>query len=254
MSLEVKQNILTELEQLPLIDPHTHINPHSAASTTLADIMGYHYYTELAHSAGLPKARIEEPGIDPKEKVGRLVEKLGDLDNTTQLSWLIEIAQEFFEFEDEKITSSNWEKLYDTALAKMSESDWEQQVLKQSKLEQVYLTNDFDDPLEGFDTNLYVPCLRTDDLVFHFTKQTTRERLAKATGVEVGNAATLKDAIGKLFAHFTSNNARACAISLPPTFSPQQVSVASVEPVLKQVLAGNAVSVDEANTLSCFIF
>ncbi|MEZ6048580.1 MAG: glucuronate isomerase [Planctomycetaceae bacterium] len=254
MSLQVKQNILAELEQLPLIDPHTHINPHSAASSTLADIMGYHYYTELAHSAGLPKSRIEEKGIDPKEKVGRLVEQLGDLDNTTQLSWLIEIAREFFGFQDEKITTENWEKLYDTALAKMNEPDWEQQVLKQSKLEQVYLTNEFDDPLAGFDTDLYVPCLRTDDLVFHFAKPTTRERLAKATGVEAGTAASLKTAIGKLFTHFTSNNARACAISLPPSFSPQRVEAAVIDSILNKVSANSELSCDEANQLSCFIF
>ncbi|MCA9042419.1 MAG: glucuronate isomerase [Planctomycetaceae bacterium] len=254
MSQQVKQNILSELEQLPLIDPHTHINPHSAASTTLADIMGYHYYTELAHSAGLPKERIEEEGLAPKDKVGRLVEKLDDLDNTTQLSWLIEIAQEFFGFQDEKITPDNWENLYDTALAKMSEDDWEQQVLKQSKLDQVYLTNEFDDPLAGFDTQLYVPCLRTDDLVFHFTKSATRERLAKATGVEAGNAASLKEAIGKLFKHFTENNARACAISLPPTFSPQKVESTSIDPILKKVTDKSELSGTEANSLSCFIF
>ena len=79
MSKQLQDRLFNELEQLVLIDPHTHINPHSAASTTLADIMGYHYYTELAHSAGLPKSQIEEPGLDPKEKVGRLVSKLDDL-------------------------------------------------------------------------------------------------------------------------------------------------------------------------------
>ena len=65
----------------------------SPAATTLADILGYHYYTELAHSAGMPKARIEEPGLAPKEKVGRLVEYLAPLENTIQSSWLIEMAQ-----------------------------------------------------------------------------------------------------------------------------------------------------------------
>ena len=45
---------------------------------------------------------------------------------------------------------------------------------RQSKLEQVFLTNDFDDPLEGFDTNRYIPCLRTDDLVFHLAKPEVR--------------------------------------------------------------------------------
>jgi glucuronate isomerase len=220
MSTQLQQRIFDELESLVLIDPHTHINPHAPASTTLADILGYHYYTELAHSTGLPKSQIEDPGIGPKEKVGRLVEKLADLDNCIQVSWLVEMCREFFGFEDERITPRNWESLYEAAERKMAEPDWEQQCLRQSRLEAVFLTNDFDDPLEGFDTARYIPCLRTDDLVFKLDQPRVRERLAKATGVEVGDAASLRKAIGRLFEHFVRHGARACAISLPPWFEP----------------------------------
>ncbi|MDF1745039.1 MAG: glucuronate isomerase [Gimesia sp.] len=254
MSEQLSARIFAELESLVLIDPHTHINPHAAASTTLADIMGYHYYTELAHSAGLAKELIEEPGISPKEKVGRLVTQLGDLDNTIQVSWLLDICKEFFGFEDEAITESNWEKLYDTAAEKMAQPDWEQQVLKQSGLEQVFLTNDFDDPLEGFDTNLYIPCLRTDDLVFHLSKSETRERLAKSTQMDIGCASTLREAIGKLFTHFTSKGARACAISLPPDFSPVAVTADQADSVVRSLYAGSELSCEESRTVSQFVF
>nr|WP_261343631.1 glucuronate isomerase [Gimesia aquarii] len=254
MTEQLNKRIFDELESLVLIDPHTHINPHSAASTTLADIMGYHYYTELAHSAGLAKESIEEPGIDPKEKVGRLVTQLGDLDNTIQLSWLMDICSEFFDFQDETITESNWEYLYDTAAEKMAQSDWEQQVLKQSGLERVFLTNDFDDPLEGFDTKLYIPCLRTDDLVFHLTKNETRERLGKATQVDIGCASTLREAIGELFEHFTSNGARACAISLPPDFSPVSVTADQVDSTVRSLFAGDDLNSEESKLVSQFVF
>ena len=63
MSAQLKQRVLEQLESIVLIDPHTHINPHAAASKTLADIMGYHYYTELAHSAGLDRQALDEPGL-----------------------------------------------------------------------------------------------------------------------------------------------------------------------------------------------
>ena len=33
----------------------------------------------------------------------------------------------------------------------MSQSDWESQVLETSNIEKVFLTNDFDDDLKGFD-------------------------------------------------------------------------------------------------------
>src|SRR5438552_18905758 len=128
MSQELVGRLFHELESIRLIDPHTHINPHAPVSKTLADILGYHYYTELAHSAGMPRGRIEEPGLDPKEKVGRLVEHLGALENTIQSSWLIEMVQEFFGFSYEAITRSNWETLYDRAAKTMSQRDWTRQV------------------------------------------------------------------------------------------------------------------------------
>ncbi len=220
MSQELRNRLFQQLDSLEIIDPHTHINALKPASETLADIMGYHYYTELAHAAGMPRARIEEPGIDPKEKVRRLVENLAPLDNTIQYSWLIEMAQAFFGFEHDRLTPENWEALYDTAARQMAQQDWERQVLAKSRLRGVFLTNDFDDPLQGFDTSVYIPCLRTDDLVFHLGKPEVRQRLEKATGVAVGDGGTLRQALGKLFDHFTQKGARACAISLPPDFAP----------------------------------
>jgi glucuronate isomerase len=220
MSSELRRRLFAELDSLVLIDPHSHINPHAPASKNLADILGYHYFTELAHSAGMPKERIEEPGISPKEKVARLAEYLPRLENTIQYSWFIHLAQEFFDFRDERVTSKNWESLYDTAQKKLDQPDWEEKVLKQSRLESVFLTNDFDDPLEGFDTSRYIPCLRTDDLVFNLATPAVRERFAKATGRELGSIEDLDAGLDILFDRFKKRGARACAISLPPGFAP----------------------------------
>ncbi|MBS0211421.1 MAG: glucuronate isomerase [Planctomycetes bacterium] len=255
MSQALRDRLFAELNALTIVDPHTHINPHAPASQTVADILGYHYYTELAHSAGMPKARIEEPGLDPKEKVRRLVERMGPLDNTIQYSWFIELAREFFGFADDRLTMKNWEALYDGAVKKMSSPDWANQVLKQSRLSAVFLTNDFDDPLTGFDTKVYIPCLRTDDLVFHLAKSEVRARLEKATGIAVGTVAQLKEAIGKLFAHFVAKGAKACAISLPPDFAPSKVSEADAGPALQSVLKqGSHTFDDPRRTVSHFVF
>ena len=254
MSQQLTQDILTELEALRLIDPHTHINPHSAASKTLADIMGYHYYTELAHSAGLAKEQIEEPGLDPKEKVGRLIPWLATIENTAQYSWLLEMCQTFFDFQGDRLDESNWEAVYDSSLQKMSSPGWEQSVLKTSGLDGVFLTNDFDDPLTGFDTKFYIPCLRTDDLVFHLGQTAVRDRLQSSTGVTPGSAAELKRALGVLFERFKAGNARACAISLPPDFSPQHVSDAEADPLVAKVFSGEPLAADEMTSLSCFVF
>ena len=254
MSDNLIAEILEPLQSMRLIDPHTHINPLQPASSTLADILGYHYYTELAHSSGLPRTQIEEPEISPKEKVGRLVPWLAKIENTAQYGWLLEMCQVFFDFGEERITETNWESLYDQSLEKMQTPEWEQTVLERSGLDQVYLTNDFDDQLDGFDTRMYVPCLRTDDLVFHLTKPAVRERLQKSSGVSPGNTVSLKQAIGRLFDHFKARGVRACAISLPPDFSPAAVSNSAADVVIAKAFSGKDLTADETGLLSRFVF
>ena len=238
MSLELRNRIFQQLDSMWLIDPHTHIDPHQPAAKTLADILGYHYYTELAHSAGLPREAIEESGVSPREKTRRLIANLGPVENTVQYSWLVEMAQSLFGFDGDRITPDNWEAVYDASEKLMSSKTWEQDVLRKSRLRRVFLTSNFDDPLEGFDTQLYVPCLRTDDLVFGLGDQAVRDRLERATGVAVHDPAGLRNAVGALFEHFTSRNGRAVAISLPPDFTPARVSPGEAARALDGVLSG----------------
>jgi glucuronate isomerase len=255
MSLDLRRRLFEELDQLVLIDPHTHINALDPASHTLADILGYHYYTELAHSAGMPKSQIEEPGLDPKEKVRRLIENLGPVQNTIQYSWLVEMCQKFFGLQDDRITTANWEPVYDQAARHMAEGNWAQQVLEKSRIEAVFLTNEFDDPLEGFDTDVYIPCLRTDDLVFHLAKPEVRQRLERATGIAPTDARFLRRGIAALFNHFKSRGARACAISLPPDFSPQRVSPARANTALAAVHAeGPAAAEAHRRAIASYVF
>ncbi len=254
MSHDLRKRIFDELDSLTIVDPHTHINALSPSSKTLADVLGYHYYTELAHSAGMPPEHIEQPGLSPKEKVGRLVEGLGPIENTIQYSWLIEMLREFFGFQDERLTKDNWERVFDSSAAKMESPGWAESVLKQSKLSAVFLTNDFDDPLEGFDTKVYIPCLRTDDLVFHLGKPAVRERLERASGVAVRDAATLRSAIGRLFEHFAKKGCRACAISLPPDFSPTKVGAAPADGAISSLLRGEASQGGQQRELSNYVF
>lgn len=254
MSEQLRARLFAELDSIRLIDPHSHIEPQTAASKTLADIMGYHYYTELCHSAGMPREQIEEPGLDPKEKVRRLVERIEPLRNTIQYSWLLELSRAFFDFpEDEQLTTNNWEQLCDTAAKKMAAPNWEQQILDRTNVEAIFLTNQFDDPLTGFDTKRYVPCLRTDDLVFHIGKPEVRGRLEKFTNTTVKDAATLRMVISKLFTHFVSKGARACAISLPPSFAPRACSTADADRAIATLLTKSETG-PHHDTLAQFVF
>jgi glucuronate isomerase len=56
--------------------------------------------------------------------------------------------------------------------------------------------------------------------------------LEKASGIAVGSPSSLRQAIGRLFEHFMSRGARACAISLPPDFTPRKVEESDAKAAL----------------------
>jgi glucuronate isomerase len=211
-------DLYAEIVKIPLIDPHSHIDPHRPTARTLDDILGYHYYTELAHSAGMDRALLAD--APPRERVRSLLAHMDRFDNTVQYGWFLEIARTFLGFTGERLSAADADALWDAAERVFARPDWESEVMRRSNLEKVFLTNDFDDPLTGFDTTRYVPCLRTDDLVFHLDKPPVRQRLARATGEEGRDQVSLQRAVRRLFEHFTAHGAKACAISLPPDFIP----------------------------------
>src|SRR6516225_8779802 len=212
------RELYAEICRIPLIDPHSHIDPHRPVSRSLDDILGYHYYTELAHSAGMSQEPLAKD-VPPRERVRAILGHMDRFDNTAQYGWFLEIARTFLGFEGDRVTAADCDRLCDAAERVFAQPDWEEQVFRKTNLESIFLTNEFDDPLTGFDTKRYVPCLRTDALVFQLELPEVRQRLAKATGVEAGDAAGVRRALRRLFEHFTGKGARACAISLPPDFA-----------------------------------
>ncbi|HEX4146950.1 MAG TPA: glucuronate isomerase [Pirellulales bacterium] len=255
MSDHLRRRLFSELDRVLLVDPHTHIDPRAPAAKNLADILGYHYYTELAHSAGMPKARIEEPGLEPREKVRRLVSWLRECDNTIQLSWLAGMSSALFGLEIETIGPENCDEVFDRAAEAMARPDWAGEIMQRSRLEAVFLTNDFDDPLDDFDTVTYVPCLRTDELLFGLSSATVCDRLQQATGTAVHDPQSLVSAIGKLFEHFVGHGARACAVSLPASFTPARVSPEAAITAFGNVWRqGAQADADARRTLSYFVF
>jgi len=215
-----------ELSRHPHIDPHSHIEPKAAAARGLEDILGYHYFTELAHSAGVPREQIEGEGVPAEPRLDAVVGGLSKFSNTVQHSWLLKIARDLFGFEHAAVTLENWRELDASIRRLTADASWENRVLAESRIEAVFLTNDFDDPLEGFDTERYVPCLRVDELVFHTGKPGVLDRLAGSAGLAISSAADFEEALGKTAARFRERGAKAAAISLPPSFRPAFVEPA----------------------------
>jgi glucuronate isomerase len=245
--------LFNEMARWPIFDPHSHIDPHRPASRNLDEILGYHYYTELAHSAGMPAARVA-PELDPRTRTRNLAASLDRIENTVQYSWLAEIARTFFGSEYDRIGPEMIDELYDRADHEAEGADWDRDVWAKTRLEAVFLTNEFDDPLEGWDTARYVPCLRTDDLVLKLHEPRTVERLRGASGVDVGDYETLRRALGVLFGRFVDRGARACAISLPPDFVPTRPGPKRGSTPLRKAVNGLDLRPDEHDEIRGLVF
>lgn len=242
-----------QMASWPIFDPHSHIDPHRPAARNLDEVLGYHYYTELCHSAGMP-ADLVSPDRTPEERVANLAGWLDRIDNTVQFSWLVEIARVFHQFPHERLDGKTIQDLYRRCDHQADGPAWDRKVWETTRLEAVFLTNDFDDPLDGWDTSKYVPCLRTDDLVLKLHEPRTLERLRSCTNVDVIDFKSLRLALAARFEHFTSRGARACAISLPPDFRPLPATPISAGHALNRALNGLDMRPDEHDEIRTLVF
>jgi glucuronate isomerase len=249
------RELFEQIASWPIYDPHSHIDAHRPASRNLDEVLGYHYYTELAHSAGMPASEVD-PGLDPQQRARNLSRHLQRIDNTVQYSWLMEIARTFFGFEGDRIDADSIDDLYRRAdhTADGSGADWDKNVWEKTNLEAVFLTNDFDDSLEGWDTSKYVPCLRTDDLVLKLHEPRTMQRLMASTNVDVGDIMSLRLAIASLFEYFVERGARACAISLPPDFVPRRATPIASQNSLRRAIKHMDLRPDEHEEVRTLVF
>lgn len=237
MTATSPNGILDAFVNEPIFDSHSHIDPLAPTARSLDDILGYHYYTELAHSAGLGQSAVAS-GADPRERCRSILGAMERIDNTAQYGWLLEIARTYLGFEGDRLSESDCDSLYDESQRRMGRPDWHDQVIAKTKLQAVFLTNAFDDPLTGFDRRMFVPCLRTDDLVFSLHQPATRERLRKLTGHELDSFVSIRKAIRALFERFVDAGAGACAISLPPEFVATQPPSDADAALNDELLAG----------------
>src|SRR5215831_15259744 len=99
---QLVQNLESALSKVPLIDPYSHIDPLSPVSKSLDDILGYHYYTELAHSAGMSQAPLGKE-VPPRDRVRAIVGHMDRYDNTAQYGWFVDIARTFLGFHGTKV-------------------------------------------------------------------------------------------------------------------------------------------------------
>ena len=249
----LQKTLYEEIKRIPTLDIHSHIDAGAPVALNLRELLGYHYFTELAHSAGLEASVVSRETPD-EIMLPRLVEAIDKIDNTVQYSWLIELAQTLFGFAEDRVTPDNWQSLADAVKSAAERPGRAREILDASSITKVYLTNNFDEDLSGIDGNMFVPCLRTDSLVMHWESEDTRQSFEKATGGDGASVSSLNAGLDVLFSRFRDSGAASAAISLPSDFTCRLVGDSELDTVLARVASGAELSDSERDTLRVGIF
>jgi glucuronate isomerase len=238
------ETLYAEIAKIAVIDIHSHVRQLAPGASSLRDLLGYHYFTELAFSAGLPKSALAA-GVADEQMIPALIGAMNKFSNTVQYGWMIDLARQLFGFTDRHLTVENWKPLADAVAAKTRAAGWPAEVLRRANIEKVFLTNNFSESLEGFDRRVLVPCLRCDDLVFNLGRKSVREALAQRSGVTVVNTRTLRQAVAQVFEYFVAHEAASAALSLPPDFVCHPVTDTAAEPLLAAALGDQPLSSEQ---------
>lgn len=247
---ELEDRLLQEIMDIPVVDVHSHVPHTSPFAQSLRDLLGYHYFTELAHSAGMSQEVIAQDNPD-EAMIPQLIEAMSALDNTVQYEWMIELAQQLFDFEYERLTTENWQALADAVEQRAKTPRREREILEESSIEQVFLTNPFDDDLSSVDTDIFVPSLRADSLVFELSDEDVQNSLQAVSDVDVADATDLREALASVVEQFVAHEAASVALSLPPGFQVFPVVDSDLDTAVAKAMSGKPLSTDETETLQC---
>jgi len=234
VAADLHRELYEGLDALPIYDIHTHIDARNAFAGSLADIIGYHYYTELANSAEYRPDFAAE--MDPDQIVRQVLERLPLFANTVQSDWLMVIGETFLGIKRSEWTSLAWQEVAAKAQKAIDAPGYRQEVLRRSGVQSIYMTNSCDEDLEGIDRRLFVPCLRVDPFVFAIDNPAERERLERASATVVRSPEDFALALRRVFNKFAAHGMAYAALSTVPNLVTRPVSDEEAAAALNQAL------------------
>lgn len=194
------RDIYSIIKNDPIFDVHTHIDWRAPFARSGWDLLKYHYFTEMAYSQGLEMDDIT------KEKVKDISEYIPGMRTTAPYWWLVALSQKFFDGEDNNIGPRNWERFNKIVEEKGERSDRVEEILQNSNIERIGLTNSPCEALGGM-PRIFLPTFRVDSLLdITFGQEYSR----------IADLAEFEEYISSRFRYFVDNNARSAAVSLPP--------------------------------------
>lgn len=239
MNTVLVKELYAEISSLPIIDVHTHVQWKAGAAANIGQLLSYHYYTELTNSA-----EFEESGLpydDPYELMRRIYPKLANIRNTVQYDWLMYISREYLGIDSFAWqVSGNWQMIFRASEEIMGRPEWTNELIERADIVRVFLTNQYDEDLEGLDPTLYTPCLRVEPFVLWMDRPSERAGLERFMGKPLRTTTDLDSVIAKTFDKFMRHGMGYAAMSIPSGFQTRHVAEEDAQRLLDRAIAGDA--------------
>ena len=234
------KELYERIDALPIVDIHTHVEWKTGAASNIGEILSYHYYTELANSAEFQ----EEPfPFDDPEKLTRMIlPRLALMRNTVQYDWLMTISREFLGLDPSEWYSENWKHIFDRSVEVMARPDWPGEVIARSNIRRVFLTNRYDDDLEGLDAAFYSPCLRAEPFILAMEHTDERDRLGAFLGRPLRTTSDFVAAIDRAFGKLVAHGMGYAATSTPCNLRTLYVADDDAQRLLDKMVRGTALA------------
>lgn len=211
------------INEIPIIDVHTHINFRNPTATNPTQIMLYHYITTELRSLGLPVHEIMAKSADP---VGDLIQHFKLIKNTATYWCLIRILSDLYDFHED-LNVSNWPKLKEIMELKASDKGWVNKVKDKVRIMRIFLTiNPLSELKPEFDKSLYVASLRLDPVVSGLSRESIGS-LEKVCGEQASSLNKLRNALASRFESFKGYSVSAAlSIQSFEAYKPTNISLA----------------------------
>ena len=248
---DLEKSLFTKIDKIPIIDPHSHIDPHKPAARSLWDILSYPYYTSLSHSSGMDPDRIKYT-VPDDARARAILEYMPGFASTAQFRWFADMLTDFFDLPADISADWNVDAIIDHCESRLQSADWSAHIKNVSNIKAVFTSHPLKDDLDGIDLNFYIPSLRVDDLVLSFESKEVRARLIETTDIQVTNANSLRLALHKVFDRLTRYNLAACTTSLPPDLSLSFASETKIDGLVAKATRGDFFTPEERNQMATF--
>lgn len=250
MNSALISELYDQIDALPIVDVHTHVAWKTGTAANIGEILSYHYYTELANAADFTHGKF--PFNDPEELTRVILPKLAYIRNTVQYDWLMTISREYLGLESDEWYPDNWKFIFDTSVEVMGRPEWREELVAQSNIVRVFLTNQYNDDLEGLDTSFYSPCLRTEPFILWMERPVEREGLGAFLGQPIRTTADFRAVIDKAFQKFVAHGMGYAAMSIPANFATFPVAEEDAQRLLDKMIAGTPLDAQESRAWSAW--